>query len=228
MPEGGFCIEEVWEANRATMAEVAAALSAEREARRDRDALSEIDAQGRADRELRRRCEAAGVPGRYVGCPSDERRAHAMATGRGLWLWGPAGTGKTWAACAALKGWLSVTGRAARMTTSSAMLTALRDSMGTHDEARATAEWSRVPLLVLDDLGQGSPTPWAVSKLLDVVDARWGERLPTVVTSQADPKGVAALLASGGCREAAVAVVSRLAGSCEVVRTSGPDRRVHG
>jgi DNA replication protein DnaC len=39
------------------------------------------------------------------------------------------------------------------------------------------------PLLILDDLGTQSSTPWAMEKLFQLLNARYNDRLPTVVTS---------------------------------------------
>jgi DNA replication protein DnaC len=43
-----------------------------------------------------------------------------------------------------------------------------------------------VPLLVLDDLGIESPTPWAREKLYQVLNHRYNARLPTVITTNYD------------------------------------------
>jgi DNA replication protein DnaC len=48
------------------------------------------------------------------------------------------------------------------------------------EEARNT------PLLILDDLGIESPTPWAVEKLYQVLNHRYNARLPTVITTNLD------------------------------------------
>lgn len=45
------------------------------------------------------------------------------------------------------------------------------------------ARWKAVPLLVLDDLGAESSTPWATEKLYQLIDHRYRELLPTVVTT---------------------------------------------
>jgi DNA replication protein DnaC len=39
------------------------------------------------------------------------------------------------------------------------------------------------PLLILDDLGAQSPTPWATEKLFQIVNHRYNLQLPTVITS---------------------------------------------
>jgi DNA replication protein DnaC len=43
-----------------------------------------------------------------------------------------------------------------------------------------------VPLLVLDDLGAESPTQWAQEKLFQIINHRYNEQLPTVITSNVE------------------------------------------
>ncbi len=40
-----------------------------------------------------------------------------------------------------------------------------------------------IPLLILDDLGTESPTPWAQEKLFQLLNYRYNARLPTVITT---------------------------------------------
>jgi len=47
-------------------------------------------------------------------------------------------------------------------------------------------EIKRVPLLVLDDLGTHSATPWAQEKLFQLFDYRYNAQLPTVITMSID------------------------------------------
>lgn len=42
------------------------------------------------------------------------------------------------------------------------------------------------PVLVLDDLGIESPTPWAVEKLYQILNYRYNAKLPTVITTNHD------------------------------------------
>jgi len=65
------------------------------------------------------------------------------------------------------------------------------------DEVRNT------PLLVLDDLGTHSATPWAQEKLYQLFNHRYNARLPTIITmadtSELDPKLKSRLLDVGRC-----------------------------
>ncbi|HMO56125.1 MAG TPA: ATP-binding protein [Roseiflexaceae bacterium] len=47
-----------------------------------------------------------------------------------------------------------------------------------------------VPLLVLDDLGTENTTPWAREKLFQIINYRYNETLPTVITSNRKPEDI--------------------------------------
>ncbi len=55
------------------------------------------------------------------------------------------------------------------------------DSQVTYDELFEAVRNS--PLLILDDFGTHSATPWAMEKLFQLFNARYNSRLPTVVTT---------------------------------------------
>jgi len=46
------------------------------------------------------------------------------------------------------------------------------------------------PLLILDDLGTQSTTPWAQEKLYQIINYRYNERLPTVITTNHELKEI--------------------------------------
>jgi DNA replication protein DnaC len=48
-------------------------------------------------------------------------------------------------------------------------------------------EIKRAPLLVLDDLGTESATPWAREKLFQLLGYRYSARLPTIITTSSTP-----------------------------------------
>ncbi len=53
-----------------------------------------------------------------------------------------------------------------------------------------------VPLLVLDDLGAQSPTAWAEEKLYQIINFRYVNKLPTVITSNVNPRDIDGRIAS--------------------------------
>ncbi len=107
------------------------------------------------------------------------------------------------------------------------LLQEMRECYDGHgDQAELAGSLMRCRLLVLDDMGQESPTEWALERLWEIVDQRWSNRRPTVVTSQCSPAQLAQRLASRGSLRTAESIVSRLCGAeSEVRRIDGPDRR---
>jgi DNA replication protein DnaC len=70
------------------------------------------------------------------------------------------------------------------------LLDHLRATFGPSSEIEYDDLFERVrnaPLLVLDDLGAESPTPWAQEKLFQLINHRYQHRLPTVITTNIEP-----------------------------------------
>lgn len=183
-------------------------------------ACSEIEAA--LERVRASRLRKCGLAGPYASADCGlGRRVYALAReGRGAYLWGEPGTGKTHAAACAVRMYCS-RGMRARLVTAKRLLDEVRDGYGGGDRG-ALARAERVPLLALDDLGAERPTEWAVETLSSLIDARTAAGLPTVVTSNYRIGQVRDLW--GGM--AGKRVASRLAGACEPIEVTGPDRRL--
>ena len=226
MPPCGFPADEVQEINVMTAAEFQAELATQEEACRRSSNESAATAQERAYQLFLDKCHRAGMPKAFDGCAIDTKRAQQIAnTSRGFWIYGNVGAGKTHLACSILKGWLYSTNSSAIFVQTTAMLAYLRDAMGASAETQATATYAKTPLLILDDLGKEAPTPWALAKLFEIIDARYGARLPMIITGQHSPNELAKRLSKNGDVEMARAIVSRLLGTCTVMQSGGSDRR---
>lgn len=78
------------------------------------------------------------------------------------------------------------------------LLDQLRMSYGNPGESYEDRfeKYRTVPLLVLDDLGAQSPTAWAEEKLYQIINYRYVNRLPTVITSNVNMRDVDGRIAS--------------------------------
>lgn len=150
----------------------------------------------------------------------------------GLYLTGTVGAGKTHLAFAALAEWCVVTDTTPRRAYSSqweqvrypptvhmVRMTTLLDQLrpGADDAREVITDCQRTRLLFIDDVGAEKPSEWTQEKIYEVVDERYAQCKPLIVTSNLPPKALAEHV---GERTA-----SRLAEMCTVVALTGADRR---
>jgi DNA replication protein DnaC len=110
-----------------------------------------------------------------------------------LFLSGRPGTGRTHLSVAAVKRAQEL-GSPAKFAYVSYLISELRALMAP-DAERSPEEWQRLyqsfPLLALDDLGVQRPTPFADEELDHLIDARYIQRLPTIITTNLNQEKLA-------------------------------------
>jgi DNA replication protein DnaC len=131
--------------------------------------------------------------GRSTDPSNQERFAAAVAAAQQfarepsgwLVLWGPSGCGKTHLAAAIANASIEQ-GRPAFFVVVPDLLDHLRAAYRPGSEVSYDDLFEQVrkaPLVVLDDLGAQTATPWAQEKLFQLVNHRYNHRLPTVFTT---------------------------------------------
>jgi DNA replication protein DnaC len=137
---------------------------------------------------------------------------------RSLLLLGATGTGKTHQAYGAFR-WLAGTGwpPVAWRAVEAAELFALMRPGGTPDAEAAFAALADAPLLLLDDLGAARWSEFAEEVAYRLVNARYTDALPMIVTSNVRPE---AFTGTFGAR-----IASRLREMCVLVDLGLTDRR---
>ncbi len=158
-----------------------------------------------------------------------ENLKRAAALGRGYaekpdgWLvfTGACGCGKTHLAAAVANYYQGVSGRAALFVFVPDLLDHLRATFNPQSAVSYDKRFDEVrnaPLLILDDLGTESATPWAREKLYQVLNHRYNAKLPTVITMARTLEDLSQVDARMAAR---MADVSR----CTVFAIEAPDYR---
>jgi len=151
-----------------------------------------------------------------------------LSEGRGLWLMGNTGTGKTTLGMLIAKEALAAS-KAVGIYFTPKLLTRIRQTYQEAESNNAYSDFFRrvtsVDLLYLDDLGSERHTDWVVEQLYAVVNERYESRRPMLITSNADrsiEEGLQQLKDQIGPR-----TVSRLVEICggDPIPVFGEDRR---
>lgn len=150
--------------------------------------------------------------------------------GKGLYLEGPCGTGKTHLAIAIALAIIN-TGVPVICKTSIDILGDIkrcyeRNSKVTEEEVLEA--YKTVDLLIIDDLGKEQVTEWSVPVLYSILNERYEALLPTIITTNYNTTALAEKLSAKGDTETATAIISRFVESSKRVTMSWADYRRKG
>lgn len=196
------------------------------EAKAERTRIEQEEAEARNREQLAKRkskLERAGVPLRYHEAlhPDARNLAHLVKAGESVFIYGANGTGKTTLAMATVRFLLSFGVDVFCISTYDLM-----DAMRSRPkEDRSLFERvTTCGVLVLDDLGkEASNTPYACERLYAILDTRYKQMRPVIITSNYRLSGIAEKITEG---DTGVAIASRLTGSCKQVHLKGEDWRL--
>ncbi|MFR2541513.1 MAG: ATP-binding protein [[Eubacterium] siraeum] len=150
--------------------------------------------------------------------------------GKGLYLEGPCGTGKTHLAIAIALAIIN-TGVPVICKTSIDILGDIkrcyeRNSEVTEEEVLEA--YKTVDLLIIDDLGKEQVTEWSVPVLYSILNERYEALLPTIITTNYNTSALAEKLSAKGDTETAAAIISRFVESYKRVTMAWADYRRKG
>lgn len=169
--------------------------------------------------------ERAGIPKRYrdASHPWARKMAVYAKAGQSFYLHGPNGTKKTTLAMVAAKDLLRL-GVDAFCASTYDLMDAMRSRRDEDRELYNRAATCGV--LILDDLGkEASNTAYACERLYAILDTRYKEMLPLIITSNFRLSDLATNITEG---DVGVAIASRLAEICKQIEMAGEDVRIHG
>lgn len=145
-------------------------------------------------------------------------------TDTGLIFFGKAGTGKTHLAIAIARFVIEQKQIPARVARTVELLGDIRQTFNEHDGYRAENEaelihkCASVSLLVLDDLGAEKVSDWVREVLYRIIDERWLEQKPMIVTTNFNLKELEERIGER--------IISRIAGMCVQVEMQNRDYRI--
>jgi DNA replication protein DnaC len=215
--------------------------AAKERAAEDRKQLEELKrSQARASEARNRRLAASGVSPRmcdwsFSSYPQDEHSANALkaahdwiddyvAGGRGnLILFGSVGVGKSGLAWAILRALIEA-GADGKFVVWSEALRQVRASYSTSQPCQLMDTLAIASIVVIDDLGRERPTDHARQELSLLVERRYADLRPTIVTSNYSMAELGRRLGHDD-PTTGLRIVSRLSEHAVQVRLTGADRR---
>jgi DNA replication protein DnaC len=139
-----------------------------------------------------------------------------LKNGRGLWLTGGFGTGKTALAMIVSKAAID-RGRSVAIYSCPRLLGVIRESIDAGGVLDFLDRLGGADLLHIDDLGAEHRTEWVLEQLYSIINARYQDERSTIITSNLDRDELAEQLGER--------IVSRLEASCELLPFYGTDAR---
>jgi len=141
-----------------------------------------------------------------------------LDAGRGLWLMGGTGTGKTTLAMLVSKAALAA-GRTVGIYSLPDLLRVIRHTFEADAHQAMFEQLVSVDLLHIDDIGAEQTTPWVIEELYSIVNARYEEQRSMVITTN--------ILDANELRsQITERTVSRLTEMCDEVLVEGEDHRM--
>lgn len=147
--------------------------------------------------------------------------------GEGLYIEGTNGTGKTHLA-AAIALQLIKDGIPVICKTSSDMLLDIKNSFDSErvNEAQILSIYKTVDLLIIDDLGKEQCSDWTMSTLYSILNDRYEDMKPTIITTNYGTDDlVRALTPRGYDNSKIIAIISRLKETSRVITMAWADYR---
>lgn len=147
---------------------------------------------------------------------------------KGLILIGDNGVGKTHLACS-IANELIKNGIPIIYGTLINLLAELKNTYDVDNnisEMKIIKLYEKVDLLIIDDLGKEKPSEWGLEKLFTIINSRYENNLPVIITTNYDQNSLINRLSINGEIETAKSIISRLYEMCYLVKIEDRDHRI--
>lgn len=147
---------------------------------------------------------------------------------KGLILVGNNGVGKTHLACS-IANELIKNGIPIIYGTLINLLAELKNTYDVNNnisEMKIIKLYEKVDLLIIDDLGKEKPSEWGLEKLFTIINSRYENNLPVIITTNYDQNSLINRLSIDGEIETAKSIISRLYEMCYLVKIEDRDHRI--
>ena len=146
---------------------------------------------------------------------------------KGLILVGNNGVGKTHLACS-IANELIKNGIPIIYGTLINLLAELKNTYDVYNisEMEIIKLYEKIDLLVIDDLGKEKPSEWGLEKLFTIINSRYENNLPVIITTNYDQNSLINRLSINGEIETVNSIISRLYEMCYLVKIEYRDHRI--
>ena len=158
-----------------------------------------------------------------------KRYAEDFANGNNkgsLFITGGVGTGKTHLA-ASIANYLIENEIPVIFGTRITLLNDIKDTykIDGNCESDVIEKYSKIPLLIIDDLGKERPSEWTLEKLFTIINNRYENNLPIIITTNYNKEKLRKRLLCNNNEEIVDSIISRLYEMCRGIIIFGKDKR---
>lgn len=194
-------------------------------ARKAAEAEERHKAEVAAVEKHQRKILASGIPSRYRSAAADvDEWTSRIRSGKSVVFTGSAGVGKTFKACATALALID------EMSVCYTSIGRIKSAILSHEmtEAELHRRLAKCGLLLIDDLGKEKPSEWVVGLVYSVINTRYEDERPIIVTTNYTMEELTSKMTIDGDNTTATAIVSRMYEMCggAPVTLFGGDKRL--
>lgn len=172
----------------------------------------------------------AHIPARYIGGVVNGKKQqfaddYLSYFADGLFIYGSTGTGKTHFAAYLAQRFIEIGGDIEFRYAPELFREIKASFTSDGNTAKIVNRFCDCELLIIDDLGKEGQTPWTIQTLTEIINQRYANNRPFVITTQYSLSALGKRFEETTNAEDAEAITSRIYESCQLLQIAGPNRR---